>query len=164
MATAPLNKEAAKLGISKQLRRLYVKVADGKANMSPPLEVAHWMKLESYHLGNGNAMYPKGDSVQAAARWEPPDALDGMGEVERAEALAMIERGMPDGERYSERSQDTDRWAGNVLVESFMRTPEQAGAILKEWKAANVLENRKYRSATQRKERNGLYVVGGETE
>lgn len=164
-ALSPMSaEEGAKLGIPSRLQRLYIKVLDAKNNMSPPVDEAEWFKLESFGLANGDDEYPDGDSLQVATNWAPPAALDGMSEVDAAEALATIGRGMPDGERYSVRPQEKDRWAGNVLVEQCMRTPAAAKAILTEWIDTKVLEEKKYRSAAQRKDRNGLFLATEEAQ
>lgn len=151
--------EAARLGIPEAERRLYVRIDDAKNNMAPPIAKAEWLKLVGYKLGNSTVDYPHGDNVQVVTRWNPPNAWDGI-LGDEAVILERLNVGLPDGERYSARMQDKDRWAGAMLVEDFHRSPAQAKEILDGWLRAGVIEIREYRSDLQRKDRKGLFVVG----
>lgn len=152
--------EAAKLGIPEALRRTYVRIDDAKGNMAPPASKAEWLHLAGFRLGNGNDDYPLGDNVQVATPWAPPDAWEGFTGDDEGAALARIGAGMDDGERYSVRTQDKERWAGAVLVE-MGRTEAQAKEMLGAWMARGVLELRDYVSEKQRKTRKGLFGVAG---
>ena len=154
--------EAAKLGIPEHHRRLYVRVDDAKNNMAPPVASAEWLRLASVRLDNADEAYPQGDSVQVAERWSPPAADEGMGQDDEASALAALDAGMPDGERYSMRPQDGARWAGALLRDYYMRTPEQARALLTAWEKAGRIAVREYKSASQRKLRKGVFVVSAD--
>lgn len=158
---APMSvEEAARLGIPEAERRLYVRLDDAKNNMAPPIAKAEWLKLESQRLHNVTEDYPMGDSVQVAAKWTPPDAWEGLlvGDTEST-ILAHLEAGPGDGERYSLRTQDGDRWAGTLLIDQFGRTPEQAKEVLASWQRQKLIEVRDYKSETQRKVRKGLFIV-----
>ena len=149
--------EAARVGVADDVRRLYVRVDDAKNNMAPPIGKSEWLKLESFGLGNGDAVYTAGDAVQVATAWHLPDAWEGVGDHETA-LLHEIGRGLDDGERYSIRQQDGARWAGQLLIDKLDRTPQQAKEILKAWEKEGRIETRDYKSETQRKTRKGLYV------
>lgn len=151
--------EAAKLGIPEHHRRLYVRVDDAKNNMAPPVASAEWLRLASVRLNNADAAYPSGDSVQVAEAWSPPAADEGMGEEDEAAALASLEAGLPDGERYSMRSQDGARWAGALLRDYYFRTPEQARVLLSAWEKSGRIKIREYKSSVQRKMKKGIFVV-----
>lgn len=156
---APMSiEEASKLGVPELERKLYVRIDDAKANMSPPLVKTEWLKLESVGLGNFTEEYPQGDSVQVASVWTPPDAWDGILEQE-ALILARLDAGPSEGERYSARAQDKERWAGTMLIEEFGRTAEQAKVLLSDWEKSKAIEVREYRSETQRKTRKGYFMV-----
>lgn len=148
--------EAAKLGIPEALRRTYVRIDDAKNNMAPPASKAEWLHLESVRLGNGDDEYPLGDNVQVAAKWAPPDAWAGFTEDDEAGALERIGAGLDEGERYSARAQDKERWAGAVLMD-VGRSEAQAKEILGAWIDRGVLESRDYVSGKQRKTRKGLF-------
>ena len=160
LTLAPMSPEEAKrLGIDERLRRLHVRVDDAKNNMAPPAARAEWFKLHSVALGNGSPDYPEGDSVQVAGEYTPPSMWEGRdSEQDDAEALALIDKGTEDGERFSARVQDESRWAGSILVEHFGRTKEQASEIVKTWQRLGLVEIREYRSEAQRKNRKGLFV------
>lgn len=149
--------DAGKLGIPETQRRLYVRLDDGKSNMAAPAERAEWIKLHGVDIGNATEEYPDGDNVQVATRWEPPDALDGMSTEEVNEALSIIRAGLDNDERYTARPQDKNRWAGTVLTDNFMRTPQQAKELLAGWMKDSLLELREYHSEAQRKSRKGLF-------
>jgi hypothetical protein len=150
--------EAVKLGIPEVSRRTYVRIDDAKNNMAPPSARAEWLHLESVRLGNGNDDYPLGDNVQVATPWAPPDAWEGFTGDDEAAALARIGLGMDDGERYSARAQDKDRWAGAWLIE-MGRSEAQAKEMINTWINRGVIESRDYMSEKQRKNRKGLFAV-----
>jgi hypothetical protein len=148
--------EALKLGVPEALRRTYVRIDDAKNNMAPPSANAEWLHLESVRLGNGDADYPLGDNVQVAAKWTPPDAWEGFTGSDETAALARIGAGLDDGERYSARAQDKDRWAGAVLVD-MGRSDAQAKEMIAAWLRRGLLELKDYMSEKQRKTRKGLF-------
>ncbi len=156
--TAMSPEEAAKLGIKEEHRRAYVRIDDAKQNMAPSFTKAEWMRLSSYNLGNATEDYPRGDEVQVATAWSPPGLWEGAEPDVGEEILNRIEDGLGDGERFSHRIQDKERWAGMVMVDEFGRSPQQAKEILDGWLAAGVVEVREYASKAQRKTRKGLFV------
>jgi len=156
---APMSTEEAEVfGVPEDMRKRYIKLDDAKANMSVSSGKARWMHLQSVSLGNGDADYPTGDSVQVVTRWSPPQALDGLEHSDIRAMLVAIEAGTADGERFSMRSQDKDRWAGNLLVNEFDRTAEQAKSFLKTAEQKGWIVTEEYSSPTQRKTRKGIVV------
>lgn len=156
---APMSvEEAEKLGIPDDQRRLHVRIDDAKNNMAPPVARAEWLKLESVSLDNGDAEYPNGDNVQVATAWTPSQVWDGSEAATEQDALAAIEAGI-DGERYSIRPQDTERWAGNVLMEMFGCSSGEAKHTLVGWAKSGAIEVRDYHSEEQRKKRKGVFVT-----
>lgn len=150
--------EANKLGIPEQERRLYVRVDDAKNNMAPPEAKAEWIKLASYKLGNISDAYPTGDSVQVASPWAPPSAWEGISADTESAVIARIGAGLENGERYSARAQDKDRWAGDVICEQMNRTPAQAKEILASWIESGRLRIEDYHSPNQYRSRKGLFA------
>lgn len=149
--------EARKMGIPEDRRRRHVRVDDAKANMTPPMQRAEWIFLESVALHNPSPDYPDGDQVQVATRYCPPEAWDGLAEGAEREMLLAIAEGPGDGERYSNRSQD-ERWAGRMLMQQFDRSEAQAKELLKGWEAAGTIIYGQYTSLKQSKPRKGLTV------
>jgi hypothetical protein len=154
------DKEAQEMGVAPQTRRRYVRIDNVKANMAPPASGAEWIELKSVPLGNRTAEYPEGDEVQVAVKWTPPSAWEDVGEEETRAILFRIEAGLENGERYSARPQDKDRWAGNVIFEVLPdKTEAHAKEILRKWMRTGQLEVRDYQSPAQRKPRKGLFVT-----
>ncbi len=156
---APMQaEEAARLGIPEAERRLYIRIDDAKNNMAPPIAKAEWLRLVSHKLGNATEDYPTGDSVQVVAKWSPPSAWDGILGATEPEILARLGAGMDNGERYSMRAQDKDRWAGLLLVDEFDRSPQQAKEILETWEREGRIVVKDYMSEKQRKNRRGIFL------
>jgi hypothetical protein len=99
-------KEAGEARV-KDNRRLYIKSADGKANLAPPADKCDWFKLESVSLENGDPP----DSVQVAIRWQWPDALADI----PVEAVREFQNKLGVSEWLS--SPRADKWAGKLLAD-----------------------------------------------
>lgn len=150
--------EARKMGIPEDRRRRHVRVDDAKANMTPPMQRAEWIFLESVPLHNSSPDYPDGDHVQVATRYRPPEAWDGLSEGAEREMLLAIAEGPGEGERFSIRPQDKGRWVGLMLMQNFDRSEAQAKELLAGWMASGAVADASYQSPTQRKPRKGLTV------
>lgn len=55
--------EAADIGVQPEKRHWYVRLDDAKSNITAPAENTTWFKFKSVSIGNGNVIYPDGDSV-----------------------------------------------------------------------------------------------------
>lgn len=154
--------EARKLCIRSEDRRLYVRIDGGKENMSPPAASAEWMKLGSVNLDNATPDYPKGDSVQVARRWTPPDPMVGVTDDMIEDCLAAIEDGLENGERYSRLRTSPERYVVPLIAAKLDRDERQAEQILKTWLEKGVVEERSYLSPSQRKDRKGLFRIKGD--
>ena len=95
--------EAEKFDVPLQEQRQLIRLDNAKANLDKPSDKAEWIKLDSVDLGNGNSQYPNGDSVQAAIRWQPPDAWDGITTYKANEILRAIDKGTIDESGETER-------------------------------------------------------------
>ena len=128
--------EAARAGVEN--RRAYFRVQNGKANLSPPANVAEWYRLESVDLGNDGDGQP-GDSVGAVTRWKWPDAFEGVVVSDLAEVQAAIAAG-----RWRESSQAKD-WAGHAVAAVLKLDPTikahkaKIATLLKAWIANGLL-------------------------
>lgn len=156
--------EAEKLGVAEAERRLHVRLDDAKNNMAPPGERAEWIRLQSVDLGNGDEDYPGGDAVQVAVRWSPPEALEGLEPDAVDRMLDAVLAGREDGERWSVRKQDGDRWVGVMLEQQFGRSMQQAKALVDLWTRQRRIIVGEYRSPTQRKTRQGILRPANEMQ
>jgi len=158
--------EADKLGIPPGWRRRHFRIDSGKANMSPPAEVATWYKLHSVDLGQG-------DSVGVVGPWTPPVMRVGVSDAQAAHMLDAIEGGM-------NREHKGARWAVRAIAEAMgidEADPQEltrAKAILRELitlgvlRRADVLDDQRRRKAgyevARRPDAGELAFVNGEGE
>jgi hypothetical protein len=113
-------------------------------------------------LGKRTAEYPEGDEVQAIEAWTPPETWAGI-EPEMLDAmLDDLDRGMPDGQRYSDHGAAKDRAAWRVVRSHCPERREaQCREIIRQWIKAGVLFADKYLNPVHRKEEKGLFVDPG---
>jgi len=80
--------------------------------------------------------------------------------------LDLIDKGPEDGERYSIRPQDKQRWVGAVITNykfsdlDHTKSAGQAKTILRQWHDEGLLEEIVYHSPSQRRERKGIVSTG----
>jgi len=137
--------------------RLYFRCYSDKANLAPPSDVSDWYRLVSVDLCNG----PPGDSdhIPAVARWNWPDALDGLS----ARDLFTVQKHIAEGEWRE--SAAAEKWAGHAVAEvldlDVTLTPVQARlkSLLKTWIETGALKTVR-RQDEHRKER--TFIVVGE--
>lgn len=137
---APMSKEEAeRWGIGDAMRRFYVRMDDAKRNMAPA-EKARWFRLVGVNLGNGTALYPNGDEVQAIVPWEPP-SIFGDASPERLNALLDVIAEGIDGIPYApdRRGAQNNRWVGQVLMDHMGMEKEQAANAIAVWIRNGVL-------------------------
>jgi hypothetical protein len=132
--------DAKALGVSSEERLQYARLDDAKANMAARAPKATWFHLDHVTLDNADEIYPNGDQVVVIEPWEPPNAWDSMSEPDCNVALDRIAAGLPGGLLYTDtRKGQTARWAGDVLVELFDITEDQAADVIKTWLKNGVL-------------------------
>jgi hypothetical protein len=130
-------------------RRRYVRADNAKLNLAPPPDTAVWLNLRSVDL-------PNGDSVQAAVRWQPPTAWEGV----TGNSLVAVLREMATAEQddlWCVRKQSGQRWAGKLLVDIGGRSEQQAADILKRWEKEELLMQVEFKNKS-RKTRHGYKV------
>jgi hypothetical protein len=152
--------EAEAFGIHPDDRKDYVRLDKAKANMVRAAK-ARWFRLVSVPLGNATKMYPDGDDVQAIEKWGPPDTWQGASPETLNAILDAIDRGMPDGRRYSDNSRSGDRAAWKVVQEYCPDKPESAcKEMIKAWmkKGAGVLFREDYDDPIRHDKQKGLFV------
>jgi hypothetical protein len=156
------DEEGNSFGIPAEERRLYVRLDSSKVNIAPPSGEATWFKLIGVHLDNGTPDYPNGDDVQTVARWHPPRTWDGISSAQLNNALDDIERGMENGQRYSDAAKAEDRAAWRtVQTHCPDRTEAQCREIVRTWVKNGVLVSEDYDDPVTRKTRKGLRVCQG---
>jgi hypothetical protein len=118
--------------------RLYFRCYSDKANLAPPSDVSDWYRLVSVDLCNG----PPGDSdhIPAVARWNWPDALDGLS----ARDLFAVQKHIAEGEWRE--SAAAEKWTGYAVAEVLeldaTLTPVQTRikSLLKTWIDSGALK------------------------
>jgi hypothetical protein len=158
--TAMTEEEAKSFEIREDARKLYVRLDDAKSNLAPPSGKARWFFLNSVNLGNATPAYPKGDNVQVITAWEPTTVWKELTVENCNDALDEIQKGPGEGRRYSpsNRGAKNTRWAGNVLIEKFGVTREQAKTAIDTWIKNGVLVVGEYDDPETRKEATGVTV------
>jgi hypothetical protein len=94
--------EAQRLGIAEEIRRLHVRINNGKANMGP-LGTASWFKLEVENLANG-------DEIACATPWKPADPFSGVTVTDMHKCRTLAQTGA-----YRSSSQSSD-WIGYAIA------------------------------------------------
>ena len=94
-----------------------------KLNIARTTGPAVWFKLISVRLDNSDADYPNGDEVQTVVPWAPQTAwgdttVQGLNTI-----LDDIERGMDNGQRYSNAPNAEERLSGRYKVTRTSRKP-----------------------------------------
>jgi hypothetical protein len=113
-----------------------------KVNITPPLE-----------------LYPHGDEVQTVELWTPPDTWAGLSHHLLNTILSDIDAGLPDGNRYSDGPNVTDRAAWRVVLKHAPDKGEGAARqIIKTWIKNRVLVRDEYENPVTRKPVKGLRV------
>lgn len=160
--------EAERFGIQEAERRSFVRVDSGKVNITPPLEKARWFKIVGVALGNGEALYPNGDSVQTMVPWTPPSTWDGISDDVLKRILDEIDNGVPPdedkgvslGSRYSDGPKATVRAAWRVVQRhSPGKTEKQCRQFIAELVKQKRLVAKDYRDPNDRRTVKGLYLA-----
>jgi hypothetical protein len=141
--------EAERFGIDEGERWFFIRADNAKLNLAPrPLD-ATWLQLRSIEL-------PSGDHVQAIARWRPASVFKDLSLAASADLIEQLGSPRDDGERWSARKQDSERWAGSLITKAVGCTEAQARTILDGYLASKALRTVEYQSPSQRKSRKGL--------
>ncbi|HEY3909252.1 MAG TPA: AAA family ATPase [Stellaceae bacterium] len=157
-ATPMTEDEAETFGISADERAGLVRLDDAKINLAPRATTARWFRLVGVPLGNGTVDYPRGDTVQAAEPWTPPELWSGVGTATFNAILDEIDAGLPGGRLFSNQGPAAERAAWRIIVKHINRTEAQAREIIRTWLKNGVLTIADYRDEADRKDRKGLRV------
>jgi hypothetical protein len=153
--------DAVALGVPEANATGVFRVDDGKANLSAPLpaDKAIYRRMVSTELDNG-------EYVGVAVEFKLPDQWAGMTTRVVNNMLDLIDKGPEDGEKYSIRPQDKQRWVGAVITNyrfsdlDHTKSAGQAKTILRQWNDEGLLEEIVYHSPSQRRERKGIVSTG----
>tara|TARA_R110001632_G_scaffold195130_1_gene316708 strand:- start:706 stop:1716 length:1011 start_codon:yes stop_codon:yes gene_type:complete len=151
--------DATALGVPEDSARGLFRVDDGKANLSAPADKAVYRRMIGVKLDNE-------EYIGVAVEFNLPDQWSGMSTSVVNNMLALIDKGPEDGERYSIRPQDRQRWVGLVITGYVFpnmddaKTSGQAKSILRKWMDEGLIEEQQYHSPSQRKERGGVMSTG----
>ena len=105
----------------------YFRSFNGKRSFAPPADQSDWFKIESVVLANG-------DDVGVATPWEYPETWDDAPPEAMAAILDEIDRGMPDGRRYSKHKAATKRAVWPIVQKHCpQKTQTQCGQIIESW-------------------------------
>ena len=157
---APMSPEEAQaFGLKEEERRMLIRMDSGKVNIAPPMSAAKWFRLVGVPLGNATDLYPNGDEVQAVEPWTPPDTWAGLSHHTLNQVLTAIDAGLPDGNRYSDARNVTDRAAWKVVLQHAPnKTETQAREIIKTWVKNGVLVAEDYENPVTRHQVRGLQL------
>lgn len=151
--------QAAEWGIEE--RRLYFRVDNGKANLSPPSSRAKWRRLVDVDLENGPTGFS--DRVGVPCPWEPPAALEGLSVAD----LRAVQNKVAAGNyRASEQAAD---WVGRAVAEVLdwnlddPRDKPRTKAAIKSWMASGALKT-ELRMDSKKREMKPFVAVGAWAE
>ena len=147
--------EADTFGILAQERGSLIRIDDAKVNLKPRSADAMWFKLIGVPLGNQTTDYPNGDNVQTVERWTPPDNFNVSTTILNA-IIDDIDKGLENGQRYSDANKATDRAVWKVIVKHLDRTEKQAREMIRIWVKNQVLIAMTYDDPVKRKKLTGL--------
>jgi hypothetical protein len=156
----PMSQEEASLfNLEDSERRRLIRLNNGKANLVPRATDARWFKLVGVSLNNSTERYPNGDEVQTVECWTPPDLFADLTTHKVNAILDQIDKGAPDGGRYSDHNAAKKRAAWKVVVEHAPgKNERQAKAIIKTWGQTGVLVSTPYHDEARREDAIGLSV------
>jgi hypothetical protein len=150
--------EAEMFGIPEESRRSLVRMDSAKVNIAPASAEAKWFRLVGEKLGNGTDAYPNGDEVQTVEPWTPPNMWDGLDHFVLNRILDVLDRGLDNGQRYSDANAADKRAAWRAVEAQAGRTERQSKAIIAAWIKSGTLFRQDYKDPTDHKVRTGLYV------
>jgi hypothetical protein len=151
--------EAALFGVDEVDRHDYVRLDPAKVNVARRSQKAIWFRLVNVNLRNPNLDYPDGDDVQTLEPWNPPDTWANLPNAALNAALTEIDKGLGNGQRYSDGSTATDRAAWPVVQRHCPgKTEPQCREIVRAWVKNGVLEKKPYDDPVARKSLIGLHL------
>ncbi len=151
--------EAAALNIPVEERFTYIRVDDGKVNLSPRIDRATWFRLEQVMLGNTDPIYQNGDTVAAIVPWSPPKLFSHQTPEQISLVLDHLADGPEPGVLYGATARGrSGRWAGDVIRRHCDVSESQAQAMIDAWLHTGLLFESDFRHPATRKNLTGVRV------
>jgi hypothetical protein len=151
--------DALMFGIAADDRWAYVRLDSAKVNIAARSGKPAWFRLIGVPIGNGTPEYPNGDTVQVIEPWAPPNTWEGVSPVSLNAVLDDIDRGLSNGQRYSDAGPAKERAAWPVVARQCpTKTEGQCREIVRTWIKTGLLYVAKYDDPVDRKPRKGLHV------
>jgi hypothetical protein len=158
--TPMTSEEAEAFGVNPEERFNFVRLDAAKVNITPRGDKAAWFHLAGQLIGNATTDYPKGDNIQVAEPWNPPDTWAGLDNRTLNIILDAIDKGMADGERFSASPAARTRHAWRVVQQFAQnKTDKQCREIIAKWVKTGLLVEEEYHSPTRHEDQKGLRVV-----
>jgi len=130
----------------------YFRAFNGKRNFAPPADQSSWFKLESVVLANG-------DDVGVVTLWQYPASQAPITLEVAKEIIEEIDKGMPDGNRYSNQPAATKRAVWPIVQRHCPdKTEEQCRRIVANWIRGDLLYEDEYIDPAHRRSQTGLFV------
>jgi hypothetical protein len=146
-------------GIAAADRSGYIRLDSAKVNITAKTGKPSWFRLIGVNIGNGTPEYPNGDTIQVVEPWTPPDTWADISPVRLNAVLDDIDRGLPNGQRYSASGAAKERAAWPVVAKHCPnKTEAQCREIIRAWVKNGLLYSAPYDDPVQRKEQPGLAV------
>jgi hypothetical protein len=153
--------EAKDFVIPDEERFAFIRMDKGKVNITKPARKAAWFRLIGVELGNENEMYRHGDEVQVVEPWTPDGIWKDVSDEQVDAIIAEIDKGMSDGDRYSNAAKAQRRAAFHVVVKHVpSKEQKQAREMVDAWIKGGRLVVQDYLSPTSRKTEQGLFSGG----
>jgi RecA-family ATPase len=151
--------EATTFGISVEDRWSHIRLDRAKVNLIERSSKPAWFRLLGVSIGNATPEYPAGDTIQVVEPWTPPDTWSDILPVTLNAVLDDIDRGLDNGQRYSNAPAATDRAVWPVVAKHCpTKTEGQCREIIHAWLRTGLLYSAEDDDPIQRRRRKGLRV------
>jgi hypothetical protein len=156
--TAMSDQEAKQFGIAPENRRQFVRMDHAKVNLAPSGKT-RWFELIGVKLNNATELYPKGDEIQVATTWSPPETWAGVTDDVTNAILDDIGKGLDDGRLYSKAGAAKETAAWKVAKRHCPdKTEPQCREIINQYVKTEMLCEDEYTNPVAREAAKGLRV------
>jgi hypothetical protein len=151
--------EASTHGIAAEDRGEYIRLDRAKVNLIGRAGKPEWFQLIGVAIGNATPEYEAGDTIQVVVPWAPTSPWADVSAVTLNAVLDDIDRGLDNGQRYSNAPAATDRAVWPVVQKHCPDKKEgQCRQIIHKWLETGLLYSEDYDDPIQRKPKPGLRV------
>jgi len=136
----------------------YFRAFSGKRSFAPPADQSDWFEVKNVTLLNG-------DNVGMVTRWCYPASQETIVPEVIERIVAEIDRGMPNGQRFSNHNSATKRQAWPIVQKYCPdRTREQCRRFLTIWIKNGLLNDETYDDPVYGRKQTGLFAHKPEPE